>query len=103
MSSFSMEALRAAREVAPSVPRGMLVSKIPADWKDRMRQLDCIALHCNYKELTEKLMDEIHAAGYAVLCWTVNDPTEAAKLVGWGVDCLVTDRLDLIGLCADCS
>jgi hypothetical protein len=37
------------------------------------------------------------AAGCAVLCWTVNDRRSAKKLLGWGVDCLVTDRLDRIG------
>ena len=97
ISSFSMEALAVAKEVAPALPRGMLVSRIPADWRDRMQKLGCVALHCNYKELTEPLAAGIHEAGYAVLCWTVNDPEAAARLFGWGVDCIVTDRLDLIG------
>lgn len=97
LSSFAMDALAAAKEVAPSLPRGMLVGKIPPDWQDRMQKLDCVALHCNYRELTEPLTNAIHAAGYAVLCWTVNDPAEARRLFGWGVDCVVTDRLDLIG------
>lgn len=97
LSSFSYEALMAAKEVAPSLPRGMLVSRIPTDWRDRMQKLGCVALHCNYKELTEALAAEVHAAGYAILCWTVNDPDAAARLFGWGVDCVVTDRLDLIG------
>ncbi len=97
LSSFSIEALAAAKEVAPSLPRGMLVSRIPSDWQARMEKLGCVALHCNYKELTQSLASDIHAAGYAVLCWTVNDPGVAARLFGWGVDCVVTDRLDLIG------
>ncbi len=97
VSSFSAEALVAAREVAPDLPRGMLVSRIPADWERRMQDLGCVALHCNYRHLSQGLAAEIHAAGYAVLCWTVNDPVEAEKLLGWGVDCIVSDRLDLIG------
>ena len=96
LSSFSMEALAAAKEVAPTLPRGMLVGKIPADWQARMEKLQCVALHCDYRELTRPLADAIHAAGHAVLCWTVNDPAEARKLFGWGVDCIVTDRLDRI-------
>jgi len=96
LSSFSMDALAAAKVAAPSLPRGMLVGKIPSDWQDRMRKLDCVALHCNYRELTEPMTEAIHAAGYAVACWTVNDPTEARKLFDWGVDCVITDRLDLI-------
>lgn len=97
VSSFSIDALEAAREVAPAVPRGMLVGRVPGDWKLRMQALDCAALHCNYRHLSESLTAQIHAAGYAVLCWTVNDPAAAARLLGWGVDCIVTDRLDLIG------
>lgn len=97
LSSFSMDALLAAKEVAPALPRGMLVGKIPADWQDRMRKLGCVALHCNYRELTQALAAAIHSAGYAVLCWTVNDPAAAKKLFEWGADCIVTDRLDLIG------
>jgi glycerophosphoryl diester phosphodiesterase len=32
-----------------------------------------------------------------VLAWTVNDRRTAKRLLGLGVDCLVTDRLDRIG------
>ena len=37
------------------------------------------------------------SAGDAMLGRTVNDPAEAEKLFGWGWECIVTDRLDLIG------
>ncbi|MEO8204191.1 MAG: glycerophosphodiester phosphodiesterase [Betaproteobacteria bacterium] len=96
LSSFSPEALVAAKEVAPALPRGMLVSRIPADWHARMEKLECVALHCKHSELTEPLAAAIHSAGYAIACWTVNDPAQARKLFGWGVDCIITDRLDLI-------
>jgi glycerophosphoryl diester phosphodiesterase len=96
ISSFSVEALAAAKDAAPGLPRGLLVSRIPPDWKERMQDLGCVALHCNYRHLDAGQTAEIHAAGYAVLCWTVNDLAEAAKLFSWGVDCVVTDRLDLI-------
>ena len=39
----------------------------------------------------------MHAAGYAVLAWTVNHRQSAAKLFRWGVDSLVTDALKRIG------
>ena len=97
LSSFAPQALTAARAAAPQLPRGMLVGRIPPDWKLRMQALECVALHCNHKELTEPLLAEIHAAGYAVLVWTVNDPRDARRLFDWGVESIVTDRLDLIG------
>lgn len=97
LSSFSIESLEAALEAAPELPRGYLVVKIPDDWRATMQRLGCVALHCNYKSLTEKLAAEIHAAGYSILLWTVNEPTEARRLFKMGADCLVTDALDRIG------
>jgi glycerophosphoryl diester phosphodiesterase len=97
VSSFSIEALEAARTAAPELPRGLLVDDIPADWKERLANLGCVSLHCNAEKLGAHVVGEAHAAGYAVLCWTVNDPSAARRLFGWGVNCLVTDALDRIG------
>ena len=96
LSSFSVEALEAAQAAAPELPRGYLVDKIPPDWRQTMQRLGCIALHCNFKSLTEELAAEIHAAGYSILLWTVNEPAEARRLLKMGADCLVTDALDRI-------
>ena len=97
LSSFSTVSLAAAAAAAPDLPRGLLVGRIPKHWRELMRDLGCVALHCNHRALTPALLSDIHAAGYGVLCWTVNDRRQAKKLVHWGVDCLVTDRLDRIG------
>lgn len=96
LSSFSVDALAAARAVAPELPRGYLVGKIPADWRETLQRLRCVALHCNYKALTADLAREIHGAGYAILLWTVNEPEDGRRLLGMGADCLVTDALDRI-------
>jgi glycerophosphoryl diester phosphodiesterase len=96
LSSFAVTALEAARSVAPEFPRGLLVDEIPADWEETLKRLDCVALHCNHKKLSEEKADAVHAAGYALLCWTVNDADAARRLLGWGVDCLVTDALRTI-------
>lgn len=97
MSSFSIEALEAAQAAAPELPRGYLVGQVPGDWRDTMRRLGCVALHCNFKALTADLAAEIHAAGYAILLWTVNEPEIARRMLSYGADCLVTDALDRIG------
>ena len=97
VSSFSVEALAAARDAAPGLPRGSLVGKIPLDWERQVRELECVALHCNHKHLDETLARQVCAAGYGLLVYTVNEPADARRLFGWGVDCLVTDALDRIG------
>jgi glycerophosphoryl diester phosphodiesterase len=97
LSSFEIASLEAARDAVPELPRGYLVDRIPDDWHGTMKRLECVALHCNQKTLTREQADAVHAAGYAILCWTVNDPDVARKLFAWGVECLVTDVLDVIG------
>ncbi len=97
LSSFSPVALAAAREAAPDLPRGLLLGRLLPQWRDMLRDLECVALHANHRSLRQRVVQEAHAAGCAVLAWTVNDRRSARKLLGWGVDCLVSDRLDRIG------
>lgn len=96
-SSFSMDALAAAKTAAPGIPRGFLVDVIPPDWLDQLRMLDAVALHTNHKYLLPEKARAIKQAGYGLLCYTVNTPARATEILGWGVDALCTDRIDLIG------
>lgn len=97
LSSFSFEALAAARDAAPSLPRGMLFGAIPGDWLRIVRELDCVSLHADHKHLNAQRVADIHAAGLRVLAYTVNDPKRASELARWGVDTICTDCIDKIG------
>ena len=96
LSSFSREALGAARSAAPDLPRGLLVGPVPADWEDQLETLGCVGLHCSHKHLTQALARTIKDAGYWLFCYTVNEPDRARELFDWGVDAFCTDRIDLI-------
>ncbi|NYE48945.1 glycerophosphoryl diester phosphodiesterase [Spinactinospora alkalitolerans] len=49
--------------------------------------------------LTRELVAEMHRHGYAVSAWTVNDVSEMARLIGMGVDAIITDQpADLVKL-----
>jgi glycerophosphoryl diester phosphodiesterase len=96
LSSFSYDALAAARKAAPSLPRGMLFDPVPRDWQRIVHELECVSLHADHKHLTEPLVAEIRAVGLRVLAYTVNDVVRARELAQWGVDMICTDRLDLI-------
>lgn len=96
-SSFSFDALAAAKEVAPGIPRGYLVDVVPSDWRMQLDRLDAIALHTNHKNLSEKCAQAVKDAGFGLFCYTVNEPVRAREILSWGVDAFCTDRIDLIG------
>lgn len=96
LSSFSREALAAARDAVPGLPRGLLLGAIAADWQAELERLACVALHCNHARLTQAQARAVKDAGYWLFCYTVNDPARARELFDWGVDAFCTDRIDLV-------
>jgi glycerophosphoryl diester phosphodiesterase len=96
LSSFSEAALEAARFAVPDLPRALLVDTLPSDWLERLRRLDCVALDANHRELSADVVARANAAGFRVLCYTVNEPERAQELFEWGVDSVITDAVDRI-------
>jgi glycerophosphoryl diester phosphodiesterase len=94
-SSFSFDALRAAQQAAPDIPRGWLVDVVEDGWQAQLEALEAVALHTNQRHLTPVLAAEVKQAGYGLFCYTVNEPARAREIMGWGVDAFCTDRLDL--------
>ena len=47
-----------------------------------------------HTELTPSLLERGHRLGLKVIPWTVNDPADMRRLIGWGVDGLITDWPD---------
>jgi glycerophosphoryl diester phosphodiesterase len=91
LSSFSETALLAAREMAPGLPRALLVGRVPDDWRDRVARVGAEALHCRWRGLRRHRIRELAAAGVPVRCYTVNDPDVAARLFSWGVAGVFSD------------
>lgn len=96
LSSFAPAALIAAREVAPSLPRGWLVNRVPSGWREEIARFDCVSLHINHRHLTGTQAHAIKRAGTWLFCYTVNSPRRAQTLFSWGVDALCTDAIDRI-------
>jgi glycerophosphoryl diester phosphodiesterase len=97
LSSFRPEALQGAREAAPELPRALLLDTLWQGWPGVAQALGCVAVITNHKLMTAELAGQLHAAGRRALCYTVNDATEARRLLalpGGGIDGIVTDAVD---------
>jgi glycerophosphoryl diester phosphodiesterase len=94
LSSFQPEALRAARERQPELPRALLLDTLYSQAFELALELRCVALITNHSLMDAVLLARIHAAGMQALVYTVNEPERAQQLLAWGIDGLVTDAVD---------
>ncbi|MCB1886833.1 MAG: glycerophosphodiester phosphodiesterase [Rhodocyclaceae bacterium] len=99
LSSFSTEALAAARAEAPDLARALLVEGVPRDWRPRTEALGCVALHCRAADLDDADVADVRASGLRIAAYTENDPARAAHWFAIGVDALFTDRPDRLMAC----
>ncbi len=53
-----------------------------------------MGLDIYFQGLTEEKIQACHAAGIEVNCWTVDNPADAERLIGWGVDQITSNILE---------
>ncbi len=100
LSSFRAEALAAARDADPAIPRALLfdhdgdagagIARVIGE----ARALGAVAVVGDYASLGQAAIAQAHAAGLRVLAYTVNDPAPARQLAAAGIDGLITDAVD---------
>jgi glycerophosphoryl diester phosphodiesterase len=95
LTSFRPEALAGAHSTARHIPRGLLLDTLWGGWLDVARQLDCVAIVCNYNLWDAGTVALVHGAGMKCLSYTVNDEPVAQHLLALGTDGIITDRVDL--------
>ncbi len=94
LSSFEPEALAGARATAPSLPRALLLDSVWAGWFEAAKALECVAVVTNHKLMDTGMVEQLRAHGLRALCYTVNDPVDAKRLMALGVNGLITDAVD---------
>lgn len=94
ISSFNPHALQACREQAgpDELALGILCEAIPTDWQAQCDALKAFSLHPNWARLKRAQAVSIKQAGYALLCYTVNDPSAFSAFWDWGINCAITDQ-----------
>ncbi|MGB5855215.1 MAG: glycerophosphodiester phosphodiesterase family protein, partial [Oceanisphaera sp.] len=80
------------QRLQPTIARALLVERIPADWLATLQRLDCAALNCNHRNLTQTQAQAVIDAGYRLNCYTVNSQRQADILASWGVHMIFTDK-----------
>ena len=94
MTSFSPEALAAAREAAPVLPRGLLLQEWWPGWDQAAKERECVAIVAHHPIWTADAVQQVHANGWRALSYTVNDEETAQRLWAMGLDGLITDAVD---------
>lgn len=93
ISSFSPISLRVVRERLANVPRAYNAMVVPPDWEQRLEYAGCIGIHCHGEaQLDPGTVASVKSTGKRMLCFTVNDAAQARRLLGWGVDGVITDH-----------
>lgn len=95
LTSFQADALEGARTTAPRLPRGLLRHQWESEVFRLATSLACQALVCHHSLWTAERVHQARAYGLRTLSYTVNEAALAQQLLGWGMDGLITDRIDL--------
>ena len=92
-SSFFPHNLMHVARLLPQVPRGALALPGIAGWWQRIwgRLIDVQTEHYFTKDVTQKLVTDVHTRGRLVYAWTVNAPDEMRRLENIGIDGIFSD------------
>ncbi len=82
----------AERGGAPGYSTGLLVTELPVpEYLAALVAAGDWAVHMLHEALDEETVGRCHDLGVAVVAWTVDEEDEAARLIGAGVDVLISN------------
>ncbi|WP_368853835.1 glycerophosphodiester phosphodiesterase family protein, partial [Escherichia coli] len=79
LSSFKPEALAAARDAEPGLPRALLLDSLWEGWPEAAEALGVVAVITNWRWMDRALIQRPHAHGCPALVYTVNDSAGAQR------------------------
>ncbi|MFN0186939.1 MAG: glycerophosphodiester phosphodiesterase [Aquabacterium sp.] len=94
LSTFKPAALQGAMEREPGLQRALLLDELWDGWDAAAQRLGCSAIITDFQMMDAALIQHLHARGWAAGVYTVNEPADAARMVGLGVAGIVTDAVD---------
>ena len=106
LGSFGLRALRAARAIEPAIATSGAREEVRwALYRSWCRWPVTRVPYSGYqipelsgttRVVSPRFVEYAHDAGLGVQVWTVDTAEAARRLLGWGVDALITDRPDVI-------
>lgn len=92
IQSFDWRVLVQVQKVAPKIPTACLNEKeIPEDVVERVDAAGCLVWEPSFETLTAELVRDAHEKGVRVIPWTVNEPADIERVIGLGVDGIISD------------
>ena len=96
MISFGDEVVKAYKEAAPERRALLLIGGDPTvtaeEAIERLKACHADGLDLRGAEnVNQEYVDKIHAAGYTLDIWTIDDPEKAKRFIGYGVDGLTSN------------
>ncbi|MBZ5556729.1 MAG: glycerophosphodiester phosphodiesterase [Acidobacteriia bacterium] len=106
LGAFGRRVLREARAIEPAMATS--AARVEVRWALYRSWMHWPISHVAYsgfqvpevagrtRIVSPRFIDAAHRAGLAVQVWTVDTEDDARRLLGWGVDALITDRPDVV-------
>ena len=91
--AFGYENLLKLRRIEPDQSAQFLFKEFTDEIIENVKR-DRLDVDVYYKSLTKEIVDELHAAGIVINCWTVDDKEVGECLAAWGVDQITTNILE---------
>jgi glycerophosphoryl diester phosphodiesterase len=105
LGSFGTRVLRAARACEPAIRTGssreetrLALYRSWVRWpvrRPRYREYQVPELAGTTRVVSPRFVKYAHAAGLLVKVWTVDEEADMRRLLGWGVDGIISDRPDI--------
>jgi len=105
LGSYETRVLRAAREYEPAIRTGSSREEtrlaLYRSWvrcpvrRPRYQEYQVPEFAGTTRVVSPRFVRYAHDAGLAVKVWTVDDELEMQRLIGWGVDAIISDRPDI--------
>lgn len=96
--AFEYETLLEVRNRAPALHCTFLLERAPADWnalRSRLLRDGIRGVGPGAFLVDSELVEANRAAGLNTLVWTVDEPAQMRVLLAWGVDAIISNRIDL--------